>query len=194
MLIQLELERPQSAIGNISGRPTWGLVIDPEDFDTQIIRETNTREEMLYANPTVLIEGLGTMRTWKGWTLMFNGVLPRFTYNAGTFTRVEPYTNSATTKGDKQALNKAYLDATHAACFVFPKDPINLLIPQENPANIAGMQFGVLPKHNGDFMFLNIQTPDKNPLKEKGHFFGRYQTFIKPGMDVTQAKMFIYKR
>lgn len=192
LLIQLTLERPASAISMVNGMPSWGLVIDPAAFDKQILRETDTREDLQYAAPTVLIEGLGTVKTWKGWTLMYNNVLPRFTYSAGTFTRVEPYTNEATTKGDKQKLNPLYLTATHGAMFVFPKDPVQLLMPQENPANIAGMQYGVLPKHNGDFMFLNIQEAVHNPLKEKGHFFGRYQTFVKPGLDIDQMQMYLY--
>jgi hypothetical protein len=193
LAIQLSLERPASAIAMINGQPSWGLVIDPKAFDTQILRETNTREELLYAQPSVLVDGLGTLRTWKEWTLIYNKVLPRWTYSAGTFTRVDPYTSEATTKGVKQVLNPLYLTATHGTMFVFPKDPVNLLIPQENPSNIADLKFGTLPKHNGDFMFLNIQEAIKNPLMEKGHFFGRYQTFIKPGLDVDQMQMYLYK-
>lgn len=190
----LSLSRPQSATGNLSGQPLWTFVIDPQDYFDQLIEgDSKVQEASLYAQPDVLLENYGTVKTFRGFQNAYNMIMPRFSNSSGTLTRVEPYKEEATTYGVKQVFNQNYMTADYGVALILPNDPLQILVPQVGPASVAGMNFGVQPGLNGDFRWLNYVN-DNNPLGEKGRYFARFQAFLKPGVDSNEVIAILYKR
>lgn len=57
----------------------------------------------------------------------------------------------------------------------------------------SGTSFGPVTGLNGNWGWLNIQTPD-NPFRNKGNFYGMFEIVPKPETHVVHAISFLYKR
>ena len=57
----------------------------------------------------------------------------------------------------------------------------------------SGTSFGPVTGLNGQWGWLNIQTPD-NPFRNRGNFYGQYEIVPKPETHVVHCTSFLYKR
>jgi hypothetical protein len=197
----LEMQAPQSAIGNSNGRPVYGLVFDMEDWDKMVRGDAALREDYRYGAPQVLIDQYGSVTNYKGYALMHDVAAPRFKIKSTDGTdivlkRVDPLVdNEAVTIGNKVNVNPDYLNAEFAMGVIFMNDVYKLEVPPAGPTSPGGgTMFGATPSLNGEFRWLNIQDQENNLLNENGFYFGRYEAFAKPLTYDGDAICFLYAR
>jgi len=197
----LQMQAPMAAIGNLDGRPSYGLVFDLEDWDKMIETDSDLRQDFRYARPTLLVENYGKVDDYKGFALMHDIGAPRFAVKSadGTFItlkRVDPLVeDEAVTIGNKVTVNPDYLNAEFSLAIIFLERVYMLEIPPAGPAAPGGgTSFGATPSLNGEFAWLNIQNAEDNLLRENGFYFSRFESFAKPGMHNYDAISFIYRR
>jgi hypothetical protein len=196
LYLHLYRQCPQAAVGNDSGMPTFALVSSAETCKELVTKNTDRREEFLYANPQFLIEGLGKTRTYQGFAHIYDPFTMRFMVDPADPTRLKrvwPWKHTATTIGDAIAIDKDYVYAPYELSVIFLKDVVSLQVPPPNPTNLSGHTFGG-GDFMGDFQWLNIQDRVENPLKEKGYFFARYAAAPKPEMYSDQALCILHRR
>lgn len=68
----------------------------------------------------------------------------------------------------------------------------NQFVPSVNSLG-SGTSFGPVTGLNGNWGWLNIQTPD-NPFRNRGNFYGQYEIVPKPETHVVHCTSFLYKR
>ena len=194
------LQVPQGAMGLKNGIPTFGMVCHPEDVDDMINADASILETFRYADPTVIIDGIGSVQWYKGWAFIPDMRAPRFkvkTVGAATMVleRVAPFTTEAITTGVRMVASPDYINAQYGLGVIFLDKVFQILVPPSGPTSPGGgTQFGAQPNLMGDFEWLNIQDRERNLLKEKGFYFGRYEAFAEPLDYSNEAVAFLYKR
>jgi len=198
---RLQMQVPMAAIGNLDGRPSFGLVMDLDDFDTMIEKDPELREDWRNSSKAdLLIENYGKTTTYKGASLMHDTLSPRFSMkkkvgNIQYLKRVDPMVaTTADLIGERVDVSEDYLNAEFGSLFVFMKDVYMTEVPASGPsAPGAGTSFGATPGLNGEWKWLNYQTDD-NPLMENGYWFMRAEAFAKPLDNREEPVMIIYRR
>ena len=197
----LQMQAPLGAIGQESGRPLFGLVMDLEDWDRMIEDDAALREDWRYYSPETLISNYGTVSTYKGYALMHDMGAPRFkikSTTAGTTTlkRVDPIKeDTAVTVGNKADVDPDYLNAEFAIATIFMNDVFKIEVPPAGPSSPGGgTNFGASPSLNGEFKWINEFDKDDNLLRENGFYFGRYEAFAKPLAYDQDSITFLYRR
>ena len=202
---------PDAAMATESGMPVFGLIIDRIDFEKMVYSDPELREDFRQAIPQRLIEGFNMQfKTYRGLSIIHESHQPRFTiqqvYTAGQghtwageevvrATRVTPRrATRAGTVGYIPEANPAFLTAELAIGVIYLTDVIQVLVPPTVTNMGSGMTFGPAPGFNGDWSWINIRDNDRNPLGEIGHFFARFEYFVRPLQYVNEATIFLYRR
>ena len=192
------------AIGMDSGRPTFGLMIDPIDFEKYVKSDANRRADWNYAYPVELIKGYDMgLRVYRGYALMPDLFQMRFrvkdiqTIGSTSMvraTRVLPQRGGPQVEfGRIPEPNPDYFTAEIALGVVFMNDVfMNRFVPTISTLG-SGTSFGATPGLNGEWGWINNRDNTTNLLGETGLFFGRYQIFPKPLPHAKDAVVFIYR-
>lgn len=198
--IYLSLQARPSATGGFSGQPVWTLVMDPEDFDSMLHRDPALMNSYNFARPQVLLDNYGSVDYFKGFTLNYDMQTPRFKIvsdNGTTCTleRVDYRVYTDAEKGVKHEVNPDYMNAEYALGIIYLKDTIELQVPPAGPASPGGgTKFGIVPNLMGQFSWVNILHRTENPFGEIGHYFARFQAFIRPLRWDGEGIVFMYRR
>jgi hypothetical protein len=197
---QLALQAPMGAMNGMSDDPVFGLCLHPADMQDMLLRDDDLREDYRHMDPMVLIENYGKVRMFKGFAIMNDKLAPRFRLKAGGVTsttlkleRVLPYVTTPTTINSKHIVNSEYLNADFAMGIIKLMDVYEILVPPTISAPAAGLQFGVVPGHMGEFAWINYPS-DNNILQEKGYYYARFEAFARPLRNSQYAVAFIYRR
>lgn len=192
----------EAAIGNDSGMPVFGLMIDRQDFERYIKSDPELREDWRQAYPEKLIEGYNmALKPYRGFAIMHDARQMRFRIKGvGTdgkmiATRVSPLkAGRAVTIGNEPIGNPDYYKAEIGIGVIFMNDVLeNLFVPSIDTLG-SGTVFGPAPGLTGDWQWVNIKDPVSNILGESGYFYGRFQIFPKPLMHAFDCTVFAYKR
>jgi len=187
---------PMAALANANGMPTYGLVTSAETSQEVITADSTAVENFRYAQPNVLIEGIGQALTYKHFAHIHDPMTMRFKIDPNDPTqlvRVWPYKQTPTTIGDSVRVDQEYVDAAFELSVIFLNDVFKALVPPGNPTNLSGHEFG--PADNmGDFRWLNIQDREENLLKEKGFFFARFRAAPEPMTYHRDAVCILHRR
>jgi hypothetical protein len=141
-----------------------------------------------------------SFKVYRGWAIMHDARQPRWTQSTTdgttvTATRVLPrLATRAGVIGSVPESNPDYVTAGLGAATVFMKDVIQILVPSVVSSLGSGMVFGPAPDFNGSWSWLNIQDEDKNPVRENGYFFSRYEYFCKQLENAQNVHVLIYRR
>lgn len=194
-------EAPDAALGMDSGMPVFGLMLDTMDFEKMVYKDPELREDFRYARPQQLITGFDMgFKTYRGFALIHDQRQMRFKIasNDGTTvtaTRVVPRrATRAGTVGNIPETNPDYIKAELAVGVVFMNDVIQILVPTPINNLGSGMVFGPAPDFNGQWTWINEYDRQYNPLREVGHFFSRFEYFVKPLIHSNNATVFLYRR
>jgi len=191
----------EAAIGNESGMPIFGLMIDLIDFEKMIKSDPDLREDWRSAQPAKLIDGYNMgMKVYRGFALIHDARQMRFrvdsiTATTITATRVLPLrAGRAVTIGNMPEPNPAYYRAEIGIGVIFMNDVLqNLFVPSIDNLG-SGMTFGPAPGLTGEWKWINILDPITNMLGEHGFFYGRFQIFPKPLLFASETTVFAYRR
>lgn len=194
-------ECPGAAISNMSGLPTFGLMLSLMDFDKMLRDDPDTRADMREAKPEMLFENYSqTFKNLRGWGIIHDPRQMRFKYwKVGTdgklwFRRVLPMREGrALTIGKLPEFNPEYIAAEIAVAVVFLNDVYRIRIPPKLDSLGAGTSFGPAPGYSGEWMWLNYQS-DANPYREIGYHVMRMAAFPKPLQYSTRAMAIAYRR
>ena len=197
----LQIQAPEAAIGNLDGRPSFGLVIDLEDFDRMIEEDDKLREDWRHYQASMLIKGYGQVTNYKGYALTHDILTPRFAIKSTdgtdlTLKRVDPMTSSsASLIGSKTDVNEDYLRAEFGMAIIYMRDVFKVEVPPSGPTSPGGgTSFGATPGLMGQWKWLNIQDREFNPLNEIGFWFMRAEAFAKPLDNRDEPIAVLYRR
>jgi len=187
---------PGARIATDGGMPVYGLVSSAETLKELISANSTAREEFLYGNPNLLIEGIGNTKSYKHFSHIMDPMSVRYTVdpaNPSTLKRVWPYTSEPTTVGDAINVTKEYVEAPFELSVIFLKDVMRTLIPSASPTSLNTRQFG---KQNnvGVFQWINIKDRETNLLGEKGFYFAKFQAAAEPLSNSDQAISILHRR
>jgi hypothetical protein len=201
MLYQLlALQCKDGALAIESDMPYYGFVIHPYDWDDVIRRDPSLREDFRFANPDLLIDGIGKLTRFRGFAMNFDLLAPRFkqvSQNAAgdlVFERVLPFKEEATTQGSRWEADTDYIKAEYTLINIILKDVYEKQVPPVTPGRIAGASFGTTPNNDGELKWINIPDVENNILQEKGFFFSRFAAFTKPMVNNEYAISLLVKR
>ena len=194
-------ECPGAALGNQAGLPTFGLVLNIQDFDKMLRDDPDLRADMREAKPEMLFENYTqTFKNLRGWGVTHDNRQMRFKYwKIGAdgklwFRRVLPMREGRTiTIGKLPEFNPEYIAAEIAVAVVFLNDVYRIRIPPKVDSLSGGTSFGPAPGFSGDWMWINYQS-DANPYREVGYHGMRMMAFPKPLRYSTRAMAFAYRR
>ena len=196
MFMYLYRQCPMAALTQQNGMPVFGLVTSAETSKELITKDSTAVTNFRYANPQVLIEGIGSTMTYKNFAHVADPMTMRFRVDPDDTTqlkRVWPYKFTPVTVGDAVNVDKEYVEAPFEMSVIYLNDVFTALVPPSNPTNIGGHEFG--PQDNmGDFKWLNIQDRDNNLLNEKGFYFARFRAAPKPEQYHDQAVSILHRR
>ena len=206
-------EVPSAAVGNSSGMPVFGAMLDVNEFEKMVYGDANLREDFRYAMPKALIDGFNMgIKVYRGIALMHDGNQPRFAVKkylaagasgnvfgsasaAAVLVRVAPRRHGrAVAIGKVPEVNPAYMNAEFANIIFYIKDVYSILVPSVITSLGSGMNFGPAPANNGQWSWLNIRDQVHNPLGEIGHFFARFEYRPQPGDNATYPIVILYRR
>jgi len=197
---RVELRAPSGAVGRAGNRPVFAMMLDMDDFDDMVERNSELRQDYRYYRPELNIEGFGSVETFKGIALtneemQVRASVKRIAADGTMYLKVEvPYAEEAATLGVKPVVREDYENAPYALAIPVLRDTFSWEIMPTGPASIAGMNFGVTPSNQGEFAFINHANNTDNLLGEWGFFFGRFNAFAKDGENAEEASALLYKR
>ena len=201
MLYQLlALQCKDGALAIESDMPYYGLVLHPYDWDDMIRRDAALREDYRFANPDLLVDGIGKLTRFRGFAMNFDLLAPRFKLASQdangdmVFERVLPFKEEATTQGSRWNADQDYLKAEYTLVNIILKDVYEKQVPPVTPGRIAGATFGTTPNNDGELKWINIPDVENNILQEKGFFFSRFTAFSKPLVNNEYAISMLVKR
>jgi hypothetical protein len=194
-------QAPDAALSNAGGDLIYGLMIDTDDIERMVRADPELHEDFRYAMPQQLISGFNLgLKVYRRFALIPDRRQMRYTIKSNngttvTLTRVEP--RRATRQGTIGYIpetNPDYLLAPLAIGVIFMNKVIQILVP-ENVTNLgSGLVFGPSPGFNGEWKWINEYHPTDNPLHEVGHFFARFENYVKPLIYSNEATVFLYRR
>lgn len=197
----LTLQNRGSASGNMSGAPIWPLIVDPADMSRMIRNDADLREDFRNSSKSdILIENYMALKTVKDmFALNYDMLTPRFNEisNDGTtrtLERVPPFEMIPVLIGMRPKISTAYMNAQYGLAHIYLKDTFSFEVPPTVASAGGGTEFGVIPGLMGKFEWMNIQTPDDNRYREKGHYDARFQAFLKPGDYSEEGITVLYSR
>jgi len=182
----LGLQCPDGALATENEMPVFGFNVHPFDFDDMLHRDAKLREEFLYANANLLVDGVGKLKKFRNFAMSFDLMAPRFKdvgHDANgnlLFERVVPFKQETITQGSRWEPDPEYLKAEYTIINIIVKNVYEKQIPPVAPGKISGATFGTTPSNNGEMRWINIPDRATNMLGEKGLFFGRFKGFAKP--------------
>ena len=182
--------------------PIFSLYIGPEASSRISTNNSEFRLDVREAEPSQLMMRMGATRVIKNFRHVINLLPPRFSYNAGTYTRVNTWVNDATvTDGVAQKLNPNYLDistAPYEGAYVLNKNVMTeeLIAPASSVGGVAwdpSNYFGEWQWVTGvDAVGADAGCLD--PLKKRGRHFAEYFHGIKPGANKLSGAFIMFKR
>ena len=196
----ISLQAKQSgAVANADGQPVYGLELHPWDWDDLLHRDAELREDFRYANPGLLIDGVGKFKTYRGFSHIYHLTPPRFKLASKdasgnqVFQRVDAYNEESVTQGVRFEPSTEYQKAEYALGTIILKNVYEKQIPPAPPSKIAGATFNA-KKNDGTFEWINNRNDETNPRGEVGYFMAGYNMFAKPLGNHEYALTFLYKR
>jgi len=180
--------------------PVYGLTVHPYDWDDLLHRDEELRDDFRYAQPGLLIDGIGKFKKWRGFAMTWDMTCARaklVRVNADgsmVFDRVVPYKEEAVTQGTRWEVDQDYLNAEYALLNIVLKGVYEKQIPPAAPGKIGKASFGTQPSNEGEMFWRNIPDVKTNVLEEKGFFFSRFKAFAKPGLNSDYAVTLLVKR
>lgn len=197
----LEDQAPEAAISSDGGMPVFGLMVDAMDFEKYVLESDKLREDFRFARPQQLISGFNMgFKVYRRYALIHDRRQMRFQVSSRTATtitakRVLPRRAiRAGTIGYIPEANPDYYKAELAIGVIFMNDVIQILVPSTVNNMGSGMVFGPAPGFNGEWKWINEYDKTLNPLRETGHFFARFEYFVKPLIHSSEARVFLYRR
>ncbi len=192
----------EAALGNDSGMPMFGLMLDLLDFERYIKSDKELRDDWRQAQPSKLIDGYNMgMKAYRGFILMHDARQMRFRVKEVdadgklVCTRVQPLrAGRSVTIGQVPEPNPNYYRAELGMGVIFMNDVLqNLFVPSIDNLG-SDMVFGPMPGLTGLWKWINIPDPQTNMLGEHGFFYGRFQVYPKPLLFSGETTVFIYRR
>jgi hypothetical protein len=180
-------------LGMENGAPVFGLICSSETSERLITQNSETRNDLRYAEPSELVKPLGVERSFKGFYHLIDDSMPRYTFSSGAFTEV-PYWIKV---NGTWVYNSAYENADYEASIIFQQDVYSMLMPAPQTAPGGNTKFD--PQNfRGDFKFLNVPNVDPtsayyNPDGTLGFFRGVLASGSKPGRP-EYGVVFIHQR
>jgi hypothetical protein len=182
----------QHAVGRANGRPIFALLTDAETSNGITFGNDAAREDIRWANPDWNLAPLGVDRSYKGFAHIINAYAPRYNEVGGVITRVEVWTESATTKGNKWEINPDYETAEFTASIVFLPSVYRALKPR--PMSTAGGNTRFDPQAMmGEFTWRNILDRKCNPDGTIGFHRGVFISASEP-MHPEHGFVILHKR
>jgi len=182
----------QYAIARAKGRPIFGLITSAETSDSLTFGNSDTREDLHWASPEQNLEPLGVQKAYRGFTHIIDPYPARYNDNGGTLDRVEVWTSSAATKGNKFEVNPDYESAEYEASIIFTPSVLRCL--KARPLGSAGSNVRYDARTNmGDFRWLNIPDRKCNPDGDIGFHRGVFMSATEP-MHTEHGYAIIHKR
>lgn len=193
---------PEAALSQDGGMPIFGLMLDLRDVDKAFRSDPELREDLRFAQPSILIEGYPvSVKKFRGWGLMHDPRQMRFRFDHidasgnAVCKRVKPMREGrAVTIGYIPEANPDYYKAEVALGAVLMNNVLQNQVSPTVPNMGSGMVFGSQPGYNGTFAWINEYDRVLNPLRRVGYFFAEFEIFPKPLMYATEAVVFIYRR
>lgn len=203
----LAMRTGTAALSTINGSPVFGLMISLPDFEKYVKSDPELREDWRHAEPRALIDNYpAAFKQYRSWAIMEDMAQMRFQPQGITTDgkvralRVLPLRLSAACTGGDDTMgrrvepNPEYALAELAIGVVFLNDVFTNLFEKPVTTLGSGTSFGTGVGYDGAWQWLNIQDAVTNPLKEHGFFFGRYCIHPRPGDNVMNATVFLYRR
>ncbi|MFQ5589549.1 MAG: hypothetical protein ACE5HE_00160 [Phycisphaerae bacterium] len=182
--------------------PIFVLYIGMEASSRIATNNSEFRLDVRDAEPSQLMKRMGATRVIKNMRHAINILPPRFSYAAGTYTRVNTWVNDATvTDGTAQKLNPNWISKTTApyegAFIVNPNVMTEELIAPDNV--VGGVEWDP-SRYFGEWQWvtgvdaIGADTGCLDPLKKRGRHFAEYFHAFRPGPNKLAGAFIIFKR
>jgi hypothetical protein len=197
------MSAPKTAIAEVGGRPVFQAMMDLEDFDEIIMKDSQVREDWRYFNSSVLIGPYGQVQAYKQYAFMHDQASPRYKIKSVdasgnlTLKRVNPdvETEENVVTGTRTDVNPDYLTAEFGVIKIVPRDFYTAEIPPAGPTSLGGgTSFGPTPGYNGQWEWKNIEHVTENLRKEKGFYLWVGEVHPKPETHYDRAYELLYVR
>jgi len=195
---------PDAAQGMDAGMPIFPLLCDLVDFEKMVYADADLREDFRFARSSNLIDGFNMgFKVYRGFGLQNDARQARYTVSSLVTDGGVEYAHCkrvvprrairAGVIGLIPEANPDYITAEIGTLLVFPKETLQILVPETITSLGSGTSFGPAPGFNGSWFWVNYATDD-NPLKEKGYFFSRFEYYVKVRRYAEFAMVIAYRR
>lgn len=166
---------------SFGGSTKLSILTDPETVEYLLKEDSATREDLRYADPGMLLQGMPVQEVYRNYIFMTTLFPPRYvadTTRATGLRRVMPWLETNAYKNKKYILNPEYEAAPYQAAIVMMSGVMtNLVVPATPP---LGSQTSWLPEMTGgEVSWRNVRDNDKN----KNGWKGEYQMFLATGVE-----------
>ena len=156
-----------SALATEGGVGVLTLITEPETSDDLIRQNADSRQDIRYAQPSMLLQSIGhSGRVYRGFIHVLDLSAIHYTCVRGTYTEVPPYATVALAGDmDKSVVNPDWLIAPYTTSHIFDPDVFTARIPAPigsiGPLNFNAVNY--VTGAGGSFRLLNIPSRDCNP-------------------------------
>lgn len=150
-------------MGMESGAPVLTLICTEETSDGIIRSNGETRNDIRWGAPNLLLAPLGVVGSYRGFYHLFDMFPRRASISGATVTIISPFSNTNATKGIRSEVNTTWRTATVEESHIFDPKVMTQLIPNAIVNPHPKFPFDPV-SYVGDINTLNILHEEKNPL------------------------------
>lgn len=164
-------EDPLGPVNREDGAPVFTFITSRATSDN-IIRASGIRDDFRYGDPGQLLKPLGVRRVYRGFAHVVDTELPRFNLVDNVWTRVMPWTMSATSSGYKRTRNASYATAEYELNYIHLRSAMSFAIINTQTARpVPEVSFTDRPEYyNAQVLWHNVQDNSSNTLGKIGRF------------------------
>ena len=145
-----------------NGAPVLTLICSEETSDGIIRTNGETRQDIRWGAPNLLLAPLGVVGSYRGFYHLHDMFPRRASISGSTVTIIAPFANSTASKGVRSEVNSTWRTAVVEESHIFDPKVMTQLIP--NAIINPNPQFKFDPvSYVGDIVTLNIPDRVKNP-------------------------------
>lgn len=147
------------ALGNANGGAIYALILGFEAAENLIKSNPDLRQDVRFANPSLLIQALGTeSTTFRNFKFFLIEYPQRWVFSGGAWVEVPPYLNpgSSATVGYQQEVNPDYLTAPYEDVYIFTDIAYRMLVPETPDLTWGNGKISYGPQqYSGEWQFIN---------------------------------------
>lgn len=152
-----------------NGRPTFIAVVSPDTMRNLKVEDSDVREDFRNSSAAdELLRGFAVTHTYNGFVYLVDDFSPRYSHDSGAFTRIDEYTSTATTYGNKMVPSTTYRAADFEVTYVFHSMVMKSNVPAPI-ASVGNMMFNA-DNYRGTVRWINEYERTNNPDRTWGYF------------------------